>query len=140
MSGALRRLAVTLALVGPAAIGLTAGPAGAATPQARVSAASNASPPTVKLVGSGSSVTFDPSSLTVTKKNGGCSPAHGEWVVTNKTSVKQVVLFFGHKAFSLEPSESIDSCASSSGPGKIVLKFTLKSSPAAKLKVTVIVP
>jgi hypothetical protein len=99
-----------LALVGPAAIGLTAGP-GAATPQAKVSAVSNSSPPTVKLVDSGSSVTFGPSSLTVTdKKNGGCCPAHGEWIVTNKTSVKQVVLFYGHKAYSLKPSESVDNC------------------------------
>ncbi len=101
----------------------------------------NASPPTVKLVGSGSSVTFDPSSFTVTdKKNGGCSPAHGEWVATNKTSVKQVVLFFGHRAYSLKPSESVDSCATSGQPGKLVLKFALRSNRAAKLKVTVIVP
>ncbi len=98
------------------------------------------SPPKVKLVGSGSSVTFDPSSLTVMdKSDGGCSPAHGEWVVTNKTSVKQVVFLYGAKAFSLLPSQSVDNCAGGS-PGTIVLKFTLKSSPAAKLKVTVIVP
>ncbi len=129
-----------LALVGPAAIGLMAGSAGAATPQARVSAVSNASPPVVKLVGSGSSVTFDPSSVTLTdKKNGGCSPAHGELVITNKTLVKQVLLTFGHKFLSLKPSERATGCFGGS-PGKYVDKFTLKSSPAAKLKVTVIVP
>src|SRR6202030_3822784 len=91
------RFVILIALVAPAVFGLTTGPAGAATTQPRVVSAI-ISPPKVKLVGSGSTVTFDPSSLTVTDKNdGGCSPAHGEWVVTNKTSVKQVVFFHGIK-------------------------------------------
>jgi hypothetical protein len=129
-----------MALLGPAVIGLTTGSAGAATQAGVVSAGAHVSPPKVKLVGGGSSVTFDPSSLTlVDKRNGGCSPAHGEWVITNKTSAKQVVLLFGHKFLSLEPSERADGCSGGS-PGRYVMKLTLKSSPEAKLKVTVIVP
>jgi hypothetical protein len=141
MFGVARRLVVSLALVGPAVIGLSTGAAGAATAQARVGVAgTSVTPPTVNLVGSGSSVTFDPSSLTVTDKaNGQCSSAHGEWVLTNTTSAKQTVLLFGQGTGHLKPGDSVDNCAGG-GPGKVTLKLTLKSSPGGKLKVTVVVP
>jgi hypothetical protein len=134
------RLVVSAALVGTVVIGLMTGPAGAMTQAGVASAVANVSPPNVNLVGSGSSVTFDPSSLTVEDtKNGGCTPKHGEWTMTNTTSSKQVIDSDVFPPFSLKPSQEDGFCDGGS-PGKIVVKFTLKSSPHAKLKVTTIIP
>jgi hypothetical protein len=135
-----RRLAVSVALVGSAAVGLMAGPAAAVTTQpSAVRAVAPVSPPNSNLVGSGSHVRFDPSSLTVTDaKDGGCTPAHGEWTMTNTTSSKQVIHENGFH-FALAPSEGAAFCGGGS-PGTFVMKFTLKSNPHAKLKVTTIIP
>ena len=141
MFGVARRLVISVTLVAPAVIGCMTGSAGAATTHARViSDVAHVSPPKVKLVGSGSSVTFDPSSLTVVdKRNGTCSPARGEWTVTNRTSAEQVVFLNGQRDFSLKPSHSTTVCVIGPHPEKIVLHFTLKSSPQAKLKETTII-
>ena len=128
-----RRVALVSMVVLPPIIGLSAASAGAATLLA-------ANPPNVNLIGSGSSVTFDPSKLSVTDtKNGDCTPAHGEWTMTNTTSAKQVILEQGSKLFSLPPGEEVASCSVGS-PGTYVDIFTLRSSPHAKLRLKTTIP
>lgn len=134
-----RRVAATSVFVLPAIIGISAASARAATGQEPISI-HGVTPPNVNLVGSGSSVTFDPSKLSVSNnKKGVCTPAHGEWTMTNTTSAKQVILLRGRKYYSLAPGETSGNCQIGS-PGSFVQTFTLKSSPHAKLKVSVRIP
>jgi hypothetical protein len=137
------RLGISAVLVGSVVIGLTAGSAGAtnATIQMRTfSVSAEGSPPNVNILGKGSSVNFDPTSLTVTDtKNGDCTASHGEWTLWNATSSTQVVASRMFPTFRIKPGEVIGTCSMGS-PGTFVVKFSLKSNPDAKLKVTIIIP
>jgi hypothetical protein len=134
-----KRIVVTSMVVLPAIIGLSVVSAGAATMHSVVPMHGLAHP-NVNLVGSGSSVRFDPSKLSVTNsKNGNCTPAHGQWTITNKTSAVQVILLKREKLFSLGPGAKAAICQGGS-PGTYVHTFTLKSSPHAVLKVKITIP
>jgi hypothetical protein len=128
-----KRLILTAALVVPALVGFAAASAGATMiqgPSALVLV--QVTPPNVNLVGSGSSVIFTPSQLSLMDMNGKCTRAHGGWTLTNLTPDTQTVLY-GHTKFApLPPAAHVDVCGT---PGKYV--FRLKSSPNAKLTVMV---
>ena len=128
-----KRLTLSAALIVPSLIALAAVSAGATTIQ-RPSDPEHVqvAPPNVNLVGSGSSVNFKPSNLSLMDKNGKCTRAHGGWTITNETAETQLVLW-GHVKVALLPPET--GTAICGTPGKYV--FKLKSSPNARLTVTV---
>jgi hypothetical protein len=91
--------------------------------------------PNTDLNGSGSKVTFDPSKLTVPTLSGKtCTTSHYSFSIRNETKVKQQVKM-NDKAFgkTIPPKYQLEVCAFKKGKGV----FTLASSPAARLTVTV---
>jgi hypothetical protein len=132
-----RRFAIASALVVPAALGLTVVSSSAATPHFKVlHVTSFGTGPNTNLVGSGSTVVYSPKKLTGLSavSEADCATTDYSFSIDNETSKSQTLTSGGVSTGIKIPKDTEDAiCVFDDGN----YKLGLKSSPAAKLKLSV---
>jgi hypothetical protein len=99
-----------------------------------IGGSSSQSPAQVDLIGTGHSVRFSESKITVHDADGVCSGEHGNWWWLNETGVSQQVIPIDGNNFgeTVPPNQLLGVCETVG-----TYAFGLQSSPGAKLVVTV---